>query len=252
MENKERTGEGSRLPARDAMRRYKENCEAPWGKLFYQVVWAQLGAIRNCSILDYGSGFGITADHFAAENTVTAMEPNAEMLGMRFCEHDYTQLVGGIERLKCEPDEKYDYIFCHNVLEYAADKDALLRELCRVLKADGTLSVVKHNHFGKVMQKAVFEGNSEEAISLLEGRTAKSVCFGAIGEYEDSELEALAQGRFRTAEIFGVRTFFALQDNAFKTKLGWVEEMLKLERAVERIPEFRNIAFFHHVLLKKA
>lgn len=251
MDDKEKTGPESRLPVQEAIRQYRENCEAPWGRLFYQIVWTQTGPVRNCSILDYGSGFGITADHFAAENTVTAIEPNAEMRAMRCCEHNYTQLAGGLECLKCEPDEKYDYIFCHNVLEYVADKGALLQELCRVLKAGGMLSVVKHNHLGKVMQKVVFEGKAEEALSLLESRAAQSVYFGKIDEYGDDALETLAQGQLRIAEVFGVRTFFALQDNALKTKPGWAEEMLKLERAAEQIPEFRSIAFFHHVLLKK-
>lgn len=50
----------------------------PWEQLFKRVLWAQLGDLRGKRILDFGSGIGVTACHYAAENEVIAVEPSAE------------------------------------------------------------------------------------------------------------------------------------------------------------------------------
>ncbi len=44
--------------------------------------------------------------------------------------------------------------------------------------------------------------------------------------------------------------FFALQRNELKVESDWISNMYDLECRVEEIPEFRNIAFYHHVILK--
>ena len=51
-----------------------------WERLFKKIVWKQLGDMEGKKILDFGSGEGITANHFAEKNDVTAIEPSKEML----------------------------------------------------------------------------------------------------------------------------------------------------------------------------
>ena len=41
---------------------YKEFLNQPWGKLYYEILFAQLAHIKNKKILDFGSGFGLVAD----------------------------------------------------------------------------------------------------------------------------------------------------------------------------------------------
>lgn len=45
----------------------------------------------------------------------------------------------------------YDLVFCHNVLEYALDREEILREFHRLLKPHGIISLVKHNRPGRVI-----------------------------------------------------------------------------------------------------
>ncbi len=231
------------------IRGYLDTVNAPWGKLFYELVWHNLNC-ENKKILDFGSGFGVTANFLAQKNDVTAIEPNEEMLEHRFCTNEYYQLVGGMEQLKNFPDQYFDIILCHNVLEYLENRNQLFVELQRILNPNGFLSVVKHNKAGKVMQKAVFEYKVDEALELLQHGNAVSANFGTINEYEDYELEQYGQGSFRIEKVYGVRTFFALQRNELKTESDWSSNMYQLECAVEEIPAFRDIAFFHHVILK--
>ena len=58
-----------------------------WERLFKKIVWKQLGDMEGKKILDFGSGEGITANHFAEKNDVTAIEPSKEMLSNAWKPH---------------------------------------------------------------------------------------------------------------------------------------------------------------------
>ena len=234
----------------DNIRKYYETVQTPWGKLFYGCLWAQL-SLSGKTILDFGSGFGLTSEHFAKDNEVVAVEPDREMLSLRFGEN-YRQVCGGAEQLKDFSSGSFDVIMCHNVLEYVHDRDAILLEFSRLLKKDGVLSVVKHNPNGKIMHKAVFNCDADGAIALLDGGVAVSESFGTIGEYDNKELEEWGGGKFCIERVCGVRHFFGLQRNEVKNQTGWADKMLRLECRVATIPAFRDIAFFHHVILRRS
>ena len=230
---------------------YLDTVNAPWGKLFYKLAWHNIEC-EGKKILDFGSGFGYTASHFAKNNSVVAVEPNEAMLEHRVCENDYEQIVGGIEELKKLPSQTFDVILCHNVLEDVSNRREILSEFSRVLKPDGVVSIIKHNKAGKIMQKAVFEYKIDEAMRLLENENVESVNFGVIDEYDNAELEEYCKGMFDIHKVYGLRMFFALQRNELKVGEEWISDMYKLECRAEEIEEFRNIAFFHHVILRHA
>ena len=228
---------------------YYEYMKTPWGKLFYELAWHNIEC-QGRKILDFGSGFGYTADHFAKSNEVIAVEPNEEMIKNRFSENEYRQIKGDINVLKQMPSQSFDVIICHNVLEYLEEREELLLEFSRLLAKDGLISVIKHNRAGKIMQKAVFEYNIDEAMKLLDNENVKSANFGTINEYDDHELEEYSRKSLKIDKIYGLRMFFALQRNELKTGGEWFKNMYDLECKAEEIPEFRDIAFFHHIILK--
>ena len=229
---------------------YLNTINAPWGQLFYKLIWNHL-KYKEKRILDFGSGFGITADYLAANNYVTAVEPNQDMLAHRIHSHDYKQIIGSLEELKKFSDASFDVIICHNVLEYVENREEILTEFYRLLSNNGELSIVKHNNLGKVMQKAVFENNLELAKKLLSGENDVSANFGTINEYSDEDLANYIAEKFIFKNKYGVRIFFGLQRNEFKEEENWQERMFNLESRAEGIPAFRDIAFFHHILLAK-
>ena len=229
---------------------YYEYMKMPWGKLFYELAWHNIEC-QGKRVLDFGSGFGYTADHFAKSNEVIAVEPNEEMIENRFLENDYQQIKGDIGVLKQMPDGSFDVIICHNVLEYLENREELLLEFSRLLAKDGFVSIIKHNKAGKIMQKAVFEYNIDEAMKLLNNENVASVNFGTINEYDDHELEDYSRKKLRIDKIYGLRIFFALQRNELKTGEEWFANMYDLECKAEEIPEFRDIAFFHHIILRQ-
>ena len=222
-----------------------------WERLFKKTVWKQLGDMEGKKILDFGSGEGITANHFAEKNDVTAIEPSKEMLSNAWKDYEYTQIVGDVNALSAFKNETFDMIICHNVLEYIDDKAAVIKSLARVLKKDGIISIVKHNRAGRVMQMAVLLDDFEKANAILDGKDSTASKFGTIRYYEDNDITKW-EPQITISDILGIRTFWDLQQNQQKHgDEAWQEKMLQLELRVSQMREYKNIAFFHHLLLKK-
>jgi len=222
-----------------------------WERLFKKIVWKQLGDMEGKKILDFGSGEGITANHFAEKNDVTAIEPSKEMLSNAWKDYEYTQIVGDVNALSAFKNETFDMIICHNVLEYIDDKAAVIKALARVLKKDGIISIVKHNRAGRVMQMAVLLDDFEKANEILDGKDSTASKFGTIRYYEDNDITKW-EPQITVSDILGIRTFWDLQQNQQKHgDEAWQEKMLQLELRVSQMREYKNIAFFHHLLLKK-
>lgn len=223
----------------------------PWEWLLKRILWEQLGEIRGKKILDFGSGIGVTACHFAAHNDVTAVEPCRQSIDERWVEHDYTQLLGSTEVLRGMEAERFDVIFCHNVLEYAEDREIIVKELGRLLKKGGVMSVVKHNRPGRVMQMAVLLNEFDRAKRLLEGKNDAASRYGTIRYYEDGDLSKWCE-ELRVERVLGIRTFWDLQQKQeCHTDAEWQEKMIELEMQVSEMEPYRSVAFFHHILLTK-
>lgn len=228
---------------------YFEYVNEPWGKLFYLCAWKQLPELKNKKILDFGSGFGITAEHLSKSNVVIAVEPSKDMIKIgRKKDISYEQIVGGLEELKQFADETFDCVICHNVFEYVDDRNIILKEFARVLKRDGFLSVIKHNKAGRIMQKAVFDYDINAVKALLNGDSNTSKNFGEIKHYEDNALQVSG---FQIEKNYGICAFYGLQDNKIKFQRDWLDTMLEIELSVSEREDFRIIAFFHHLILRK-
>jgi ubiquinone/menaquinone biosynthesis C-methylase UbiE len=224
---------------------------APWELLQKKMTWKQLEYIRGKKVLDFGSGNGMTANHFASDNEVIAIEPNEKILVDRFIENSYAQIKGDIKELKGFDDETFDVILCHNVLEYVYKREEILKEFSRIIKKDGCLSILKHNKAGRVMQMVVLLNNFEHANGLLEGDNGHAERFGDINYYEDLEILKWAN-KFEIEKIYGMRVFWDLQQNQeIQKDEKWQDKMLEIELKVSELEEYKAIAFFHHVILRK-
>ncbi|CVI67534.1 putative methyltransferase YcgJ [Clostridiales bacterium CHKCI001] len=216
-----------------------------------RIVWLQLGHIENKKILDFGSGLGITANYFAADNEVIAIEPSEDSINQRWRNHEYQQLVGSTEKLRQFEDESFDIIICHNVLEYVLDKEEIVKEFARILKSKGKISIVKHNRPGRVMQMVVLLNDFESAYSLLDGNDGTTSKYGAIRYYEDTDIEKWCNEP-KIIQTLGIRTFWDMQQNQeIHKNAAWQDKMVEMEMKVSNIDEYKNIAFFHHLIVEK-
>lgn len=223
----------------------------PWELLLKTMIWQQLGPITNKTILDFGSGEGITANYFAHDNALVAVEPSKKSIGNRSNSNDYQQELGSIEVLNKFGNETFDVVFCHNVLEYVSDVALYCKELSRVLKKGGLLSIVKHNPAGRVMQMVALLNNFTDANAILDGANGNSLHFGTIKYYNDDDIVKFCPELF-IKKTYGIRTFWDLQQNqAIQEDKTWQKNMLAIETRVSTIKEYQNIAFFHHLFIQK-
>lgn len=222
-----------------------------WEAMMKTLIWQQLGEIKGKRILDFGSGLGITANRYAADNQVIAVEPDAESVNDRWTEHAYRQFIGGVEILKQFEKEAFDIIFCHNVLEYATEREEILGEFHRLLKPDGKLSIVKHNRLGRVMLETVLLNHFENAQDLLSGKDVITCPYGTIHYYEDGDILKWCSD-FTISKTYGIRNFWDLQqEQEIQKEKEWQEKMLQMEMRVAEKKEFYGVASFHHLILEK-
>ena len=222
-----------------------------WEKLAKEIIWQQIGELKGKTILDFGSGTGITADYFAADNQVIAIEPSADMLAHQVNNISYRQIVGSTDELKKLPSDSFNYILCHNVLEYAYDREIIVGEFYRLLKKNGKLSIVKHNRNGRVMQMVVLLNNFDEANNLLDGSNSQAQQFGTINYYDDSDISKWCCGLI-LQQTYSLRTFWDLQQNQeIQKDEEWQKKMIDIEMRVSHNPDFQKIAFFHHLIFQK-
>lgn len=224
----------------------------PWEVLMKQIVWRQMGEIKNKKILDFGSGIGVTANHLAKSNEVIAIEPDEESVRMRWQENKYQQIIGDVKSLKEFADETFDIIVCHNVLEYIKEERIeIVNEFARLLRPDGRISLVKHNRPGRVMQMVVLLNDFESAHSLLDGNDGMTSKFGAIHYYDDSDVEKWCD-KIAITKTLGMRTFWDMQQNQEVHKdTEWQQKMIAIEMRVSDLEDYKNIAFFHHLFIEK-
>ena len=120
-----------------------------------------------------------------------------------------------------------------------------------MLKPGGRLSLVKHKRAGRVMQMAVLLDDFDKAHDLLDGKDSAASEFGAIRCYEDASVSAWAPS-LKLVDCFGIRTFWDLQQKQdCHTDPAWQEKMIQMELRVARLQPYRDIAFFHHLILEK-
>lgn len=233
---------------------YYNLVQMPWGRIFYDQIYRQLALAESpkLKILDFGSGFGMTANHYAKWHEVTAIEPNPEMTELRFHENKYVQISGDFKALR-NYDNQFDLVICHNVIEYATNQEEIFTELSRILKPGGRLSIVKHNTYGRAMSAAVFEENPQKALDLIFENRDVGNTFGNRRLYANSEATEWAdKNGLIMSDVFGIRTFIALiQNNEIKFNDEWYNKMLELEDIAGGIDEYKAVAFFNHLLFNK-
>ena len=232
------------------IKQYKQMLEQPWGKIQYEITFAQLVHLKNKKILDFGSGVGLVSQFLEENNEVVAIEPEKEML-FTYPNHTYKRILGSLEQVEKFESESFDIVLCHNVLEYIEEnnRENYLSELKRVLKRDGKLSIIKHNQVGKIMQAVVFSNDVDQALELLKGNEFRSVSFNSGTTYTIDKL--LEMSKMKLVKYQAIRTFYSLQMNEVKTQDKWIEKMTEMELAVCDLYPYKDISFLQHVWLMK-
>ena len=232
------------------IQQYKQMLEQPWGKIQYEITFAQLVHLKNKKILDFGSGLGLVSQFLGENNEVVAIEPEKEML-FAYPNHTYKKILGSLEQVEKFESESFDIVLCHNVLEYIEEnnREKYLSEFKRILKKDGKLSIIKHNQVGKIMQAVVFSNDVDQALDLLKGNEFRSISFNSGTTYTIDKL--LEMSKMKLVKYQAIRTFYSLQMNEVKTQDNWLKKMTEMELSVCDLYPYKDISFLQHVWLMK-
>ena len=241
----------------EGLKRYKQYIEAPWGKMFYKLVFEQLETVINelkiggLKILDYGSGFGITANRYSTNNIVLGIEPDQNMI--KKCLNDFKLINGSENMLNKLNDEEYDLIICHNVFEYTENRKQILNNLFRKLKPNGCISIIKHNLNGKLNSLAVYDTNPQKALELYNGNyKVESDKFGEIKYYNINDLLENNSIKFNIEKQYGIRIFYGnVFNNEIKYDKEWDKQMFQLEFELSDKLPYLELAFWKHYIIKK-
>lgn len=231
--------------------------QTPWGKLFYDIVFAQLTehTTTHLKILDFGSGLGKTANHYAKHHQVYAYEPDLDILEYAYTDHDYLQLTmdfTAFMRYLTDHKLSFDLILCHNVLDYIENQEEVILSLSKCLTSKGKLSVIKHQELGHLVNDAVFNDDPQLVLKKLDGLPTQT-SFGKINYCTQEELSQwLSTDSIDLIDVMGIRNFYALsQNNQIKYTENWYKNMLELELRVCKDATFIPLAFFNHLIFQK-
>ena len=174
---------------------YAEYLRTPLGRLRSELSWRNLEPHLPCpgtpppAALDLGAGTGEMALRLAAAGwSVTLVDGSRRMLG-RAAELADARGLGA--RIACRAldldaggladalgTSLYDLIVCHDVLEYVASPEALLRVARATLAPAGLVSLVVRNRPGEVMKRLLRGADPEVALRLLTTHRVQEDLYG--------------------------------------------------------------------------
>ncbi len=233
------------------MKLYYDYTVSPLGRLFYRQIFGQLEEFQGKKILDFGSGFAFTTNFLAKNNEVTALELDENMIAACEKSEKFEQIHGDLSALADIPDQTFDVITCHLVLEFLENPRTILDELVRLLKDDGVLSIVRHNKNGRIIQAVVQDYDIADASKLLDGGYSYSSAFGDIKYYENQDLLEWLDGKMMIDKVSGARVLASLHGGETQKSEDWVEKMYAIESKLMKDEAYLKIAYFNHVFLKK-
>jgi S-adenosylmethionine-dependent methyltransferase len=239
---------------------YAEYLETPLGRLRSELAWRNLephlprpgGPPPRA--LDLGAGTGAMALRLASAGfSVTLVDGSPRML-----EHAaHVAAARGLShRIACRTLDldggdlchleagTYDLVLCHDVLEYVASQEAILRTARAALSAAGRLSLVVRNRTGEVLKRLLRGADPDAALGLLASRRAREDLYGLeVRLLDPGEIRALARAAgLRIVAERGVRV---VADHLPGRASGGDEafdRVLRLELRLGESPELLAIA----------
>lgn len=240
--------------------------ETPWARLQYSISHANIlkhTAGQRLHILDAGGGSGADAVPFAqGGHRVEIIDYSAEMLTAAQ-QHAANNAVS--ERVKTThadvwqipylfPNQPFDAVFSHNVIQYVEDADAMIRAVTQPLKSGGLLSLGTLNPASDVLRLALRENDFEAAFKQLESDTARTTLYGAPVRLNSAEtlITLLNKNGFELIEHYGVRCINDwVINNEIKFSEAGFAKLARLEHAVTNRDPYRQIARFTQLIARK-
>jgi len=250
-------------------RRYAEYLETPEGRLRADLTFANLedflrAAPRATSLsaLDLGCGTGAAGVrlarlgiHATLLDSSTAMLDLAERAIVEAGVSDRATVKhGDASRLATLfPGEAFDFILCHNVLEFVEDPDAVVCAAARLLRdSSSILSVLVRNQAGEVLKAALVLGDLAAAErDLNEDWGQESLYGGKVRLFRPEGVERMLKNAGLVAAQSAVRVMMDYLPPQISRSVEY-DRIFALERRLGKRQEFFGMGRYLQYLARRA
>ncbi|WP_228567156.1 methyltransferase domain-containing protein [Nocardia sp. SYP-A9097] len=250
------------------MSTWQEWQEAPWGRLRYSIVEANLvrhldsAGSLSLRVLDLGGGDGGDAVRLAAQgHRVTIVDFAPAMLAAateRAGALGLGDLIACVEADATDlPEElaaaQFDAVICHNLLQYVDDVRGLLGVALGALIPGGLLSVMALNRYSEALRIAVREADPSAARAALTTDRARTEMFDSqVTLHTAEEITAiLTDLGCQGIGHYGIRTFCDYIDDECKGEPDFFVELERLELAATALPPYIHLARLFQLIARK-
>ncbi|AHV98309.1 methyltransferase domain-containing protein [Paenibacillus sp. 7124] len=242
----------------NTLEQYLNYTRMPWGRLFYETAWTQIDRFMTrtgMSVLDIGCGFGISSHEYARRgHKVTGIDPTKSMIEIATGQGSGAQFTCGSFENLADGLGTYEWIFCHNILEYTEDPKLFIEKIGAHQQEKGYLSLIAHNPAAKVMKKAIINKDPDSALAGMESNKEYSAIIQTdIMTYSFEQLsEWLREAGYGSVMRFGIHNVYGyIADNDIKQDEDWHRQAMELEFELGCRSPYREIAIFTHIVATK-
>lgn len=158
---------------------WKEWQSLPWGQLFYSTAHHNLAQHlpnRPQRILDVGGGNGMDTLHFTRQgHVVVLVDYSSAMLADAQSKAEAAGTAGQITFIQADAQavkelltgQQFDLILCNLMIEFVADPQALLSDLCQLLAPGGLFSLIDGNRYAEAFRIALTQNNLPAALDAV-------------------------------------------------------------------------------------
>jgi S-adenosylmethionine-dependent methyltransferase len=259
------------MPTLDATRfqaakKYASYLKTPAGRLRSELAWKNLSQFlpeRSFSgrALDLGGGTGIHGVRLANMGwQVVLLDSSEEMLALAKREAEAAGVTDRITFHQADAGQlteafeprSFDFVVCHNVLEYVDDPATIVQNISRVMKKDALTSVLVRNRAGEVLKAAIKSEDWQLAKANLAAETVVDSLFGQPLRVFDSSdvLHMLIEASLGVLAQYGVRVFSDYVDSQALDAENY-GEILELEFLLGAQPKFAAIARYSQLISRR-
>ncbi|HEY0702485.1 MAG TPA: methyltransferase domain-containing protein [Candidatus Acidoferrales bacterium] len=260
------------MPALDAARfrdadKYASYLNSFAGRLRSDLAWENLRGFlpldsTGLRALDLGGGTGVVSLRLAGMCfEVVLLDSSREMLRMAQKDAEANGVAARINLCHTDADQLdnlfdadfFDFIVCHNLLEYIEDPGAILRSIARIAKKGAVVSVLVRNRAGEVLRAAIKSGDWGLAKANLSAETVVDSLFGEpVRVFDRTDLvRVLTQAGLGLAAEYGVRVFSDYVESKDLDDENY-RRLLELEFTLGARPQFAAIARYSQLIIRRS